>query len=412
MPSRSVTGLLGWLLLAAPLAAQSSVVVDPAGPVRTMTLALALVAPGGRITVRAGLYREPVLRVTAPVTIVGDSGAVFEGGSHEIFLVTADHVTLRGLTLRHVEPSFVEDRAAIRFDSVADCVVEDSRLEGTFFGIYLARSRDCRISRNVVEGRATAEMSAGNAIHLFHSRDVTIDHNRLTGHRDGIYLEFAEDARVVGNVSTGNLRYGLHFMFSHRCEYRDNRFVDNGAGVAVMYTNRMVMEGNTFADNWGAASYGLLLKEIRDSRIIGNTFRENTIGLYLEGSARNEVTGNTFQGNGWAVRVLADAEENRFSANSFLGNSFDVSTNSRSNVSTFHGNYWDHYEGYDLNHDGVGDVPYHPVRLFSLLVAENEPALILLRSFFVDLLDAAERVLHVLTPEALRDEEPLMRVPA
>jgi len=412
MPSRSVTGLLGWLLLAAPLAAQSSVVVDPAGPVRTMTLALALVAPGGRITVRAGLYREPVLRVTAPVTIVGDSGAVFEGGSHEIFLVTADHVTLRGLTLRHVEPSFVEDRAAIRFDSVADCVVEDSRLEGTFFGIYLARSRDCRISRNVVEGRATAEMSAGNAIHLFHSRDVTIDHNRLTGHRDGIYLEFAEDARVFGNVSTGNLRYGLHFMFSHRCEYRDNRFVDNGAGVAVMYTNRMVMEGNTFADNWGAASYGLLLKEIRDSRIIGNTFRENTVGLYLEGSARNEVTGNTFQGNGWAVRVLADAEGNRFSANSFLGNSFDVSTNSRSNVSTFHGNYWDHYEGYDLNHDGVGDVPYHPVRLFSLLVAENEPALILLRSFFVDLLDAAERVLPVLTPEALRDEEPLMRVPA
>ena len=368
--------------------------------------------PGGRITVRAGTYTETVIRVSVPVTIVGDSGAVFVGGDHEIFVVTADDVTFRGLTLRHVEPSYVEDRAAILFDSVANCVVEDSRLEGTFFGIYLSRSRGCRISRNVVQGTATAEMSAGNAIHLFHSREVTIDGNRVTGHRDGIYLEFAEDARVLGNDSRDNLRYGLHFMFSHRCEYRDNRFVNNGAGVAVMYTRNMLMQGNTFADNWGAASYGLLLKEIRDSRILGNSFRENTVGMYLEGSARNEVTGNTFEANGWAVRVLADAEGNRFSRNVFLRNSFDVSTNSRSNVSTFHGNFWDHYEGYDLDHDGFGDVPFHPVRLFSLLVAQHEPSLILLRSFFVDLLDAAERVMPVLTPETLRDDQPLMRMPA
>ncbi|HOX20458.1 MAG TPA: nitrous oxide reductase family maturation protein NosD [Gemmatimonadales bacterium] len=414
MTLRAPARLLGGLLLAAPAAlpAQALVVVDPAGPVRTVTEALARVAPGGRINVRAGNYSEPVIRVAVPVTIVGDSGAVFVGGDHEIFVVTADDVTFRGLTLRHVEPSYVEDRAAILFDSVANCVVEDSRLEGTFFGIYLSRSRGCRISRNVVQGTSTAEMSAGNAIHLFHSRDVTVDGNRVTGHRDGIYLEFAEDARVIGNLSTGNLRYGLHFMFSHRCEYRDNRFVNNGAGVAVMYTRSMLMQGNTFADNWGAASYGLLLKEIRDSRILGNSFRENTVGMYLEGSARNEVTGNTFEANGWAVRVLADAEGNRFARNVFLRNSFDVSTNSRSNVSTFRGNYWDHYEGYDLDHDGFGDVPFHPVRLFSLLVAQHEPSLILLRSFFVDLLDAAERVMPVLTPETLRDDRPLMRVPA
>jgi nitrous oxidase accessory protein len=401
------------LLLAASAAgAQASVVVSPAGPVRTLTEALARVAPGGRIEVRAGVYQEPVIRVRVPVTIVGDPGAVFLGGDHEILVVTADGVTLRGLTLRHVEPSFIEDHAAVRFDSVANCVIEDSRVEGTFFGIYLARSRDCRVSRNVVRGGATSEMLAGNAIHLFHSTGVTVDGNEVSGHRDGIYLEFAEGTRVIGNVSADNLRYGLHFMFSHECEYRGNRFERNGAGVAVMYTRHVLMQGNTFADNWGGSSYGLLLKEIRDSRIVDNTFRRNTVALYLEGSARNQVTGNTFQGNGWAVRVLANAEGNDFTGNSFLQNSFDVATNSRSNVSSFRANYWDHYEGYDLDHDGYGDVPYHPVRLFALLVADNEPALILLRSFFVDLLDAAERVLPVLTPEMLRDDRPLMREPA
>jgi len=208
-----------------------------------------------------------------------------------------------------------------------------------------------------------------------------------------------------------NLRYGLHFMFSHECEYRDNRFERNGAGVAVMYTRHMTMEGNTFADNWGPASYGLLLKEIRDSRIVRNTFRRNSVGLYMEGSARNEVSGNTFEANGWAIRVLANAEGNTFAGNTFRQNSFDVTTNSSRNVSTFRGNYWDHYEGYDLDHDGYGDVPYHPVRLFSLLVAQNEPALILLRSVFVELLDAAERVMPVLTPRMLQDDRPLMEAP-
>ena len=405
--------LLGGLLLAAPgLAAQTTVEVNPAGPVRTVTEALARVTAGGRIVVRAGTYAEPVIRVAVPVTIVGDSGAVITGGDHEIFLVTADGVTLRGLTLRGGEHSFMEDRAAVRFDSVANCVIEDSRLEGTFFGIYLARSRGCRISRNIIVGSSTVEMTAGNAIHLFHSTDVTVDGNLATGHRDGIYLEFARAVRVLGNVSTDNLRYGLHFMFSHECEYRDNRFERNGAGVAVMYTRQMRMQGNTFADNWGSGAYGLLLKEISDSRILDNTFRANTVGIYLEGSARNEVAGNTFEGNGWAVRVLANAEGNQFTGNRFLRNSFDVATNSRSNVSTFRGNYWDQYEGFDLDHDGVGDVPYHPVRLFSLLVAQNEPALILLRSFFVELLDAAERVMPVLTPAMLQDDRPLMREPA
>ena len=84
-------------------------------------------------------------------------------------------------------------------------------------------------------------------------------------------------------------------------------------------------------------------------------------------------------------------------------------TNSAASPSEFSENYWDHYAGYDLDRDGRGDVPFHPVRLFSLLVQQNPPALILLRSPFVDLLDAAERALPVLTPEALADRRPLMR---
>jgi nitrous oxidase accessory protein len=44
-----------------------------------------------------------------------------------------------------------------------------------------------------------------------------------------------------------------------------------------------------------------------------------------------------------------------------------------------------------------------------MIVERHEPAMILLRSPFVGLLDATERVLPALTPETLVDYKPLMR---
>jgi nitrous oxidase accessory protein len=95
----------------------------------------------------------------------------------------------------------------------------------------------------------------------------------------------------------------------------------------------------------------------------------------------------------WPTRRTIGYERNIFESNAF-----DVGTNSRSNVSTFAENYWDRYRGYDLDRDGIGDVPHAPVRLFALVVEQTPATLILLRSLLVDLLDLAERVIPALTP--------------
>jgi nitrous oxidase accessory protein len=359
---------------------------------------------------KAGHYRLAGEQLVAkPVTIVGQGAPVLEGtGPHGLLRVTADSVVLRGLVFRNVERSFIDDRAAVLFDSTAACVVQDNRFEQTFFGVYLKGVRGCRVAGNRLDGYRAGRAAGGNGIHLWNSTGVTVEDNEITGHRDGIFLEFSTDARVRGNLSTRNGRYGLHFMFSHDCEYTDNRFVDNGAGIAVMYSKRVMMRRNDFADNWGAAAYGLLLKDITDSDIEGNRFVSNSVAMLVEGSSRLQVAGNEFSRNGWALKLMANTEDNRFERNSFAGNAFDVATNSRSSSSTFAENRWDQYRGYDLDRDGYGDVPFRPVRFFSLVVQEHEPALILLRSFFVELLDLAERVLPILTPETLVDTRPRM----
>jgi len=394
--------------LAAPTA-DAVVTVSPNGPVRTLTEALRRVAAGGRVVVRAGTYREPTIVVTRPVELVGDGRPVLDGeNARPILIVAADDVTVRGLRFARVGTSFVEDRAALKVTRAERCTIADNEFDDTFFGIYLAEVTGCRVERNVLRGAKRGESESGNGIHLWSSRDVTIADNRITGHRDGIYFEFVHQADVHGNVSERNFRYGLHFMYSDDCRYRDNAFRANGAGVAVMYTKQVTMTGNRFEDNWGSAAYGLLLKEISDARLERNIFRHNTSGLMADGANRLVATGNTFVGNGWAVRLEASTQGGAFTGNDFRGNTFDVATNSRETSTAFAGNYWDAYRGYDLDRDGIGDVPFRPVRLFSVLVARNAPALILLRSAFVGLLDAAERVIPALTPQALADARPAM----
>ncbi|MDO8501835.1 MAG: nitrous oxide reductase family maturation protein NosD [Gemmatimonadaceae bacterium] len=401
----------------APLAARrdalaDSVVVSVSGPVRSLSDALKLVRDGGRIVVRSGSYATHDVVVSRPVSIIGEGFPVLDGQNKgEILKIQADDVIVSGLRFMRVGASYVQDRAAIRVSDARDCRITGNRIDDGFFGIYLAKVTGCRIDGNTLHASGKTEAGSGNGIHLWSSRGISIERNVVSGFRDGIYFEFVHDTRVEGNLSEKNIRYGLHFMYSDDCRYVGNTFRSNGSGVAVMYTKRVEMTGNRFEHNWGSAAYGLLLKEIADSRIERNVFRGNTTGLLADGADRIHASGNTFIGNGWAVKVQGSTQNGRFEGNTFLDNTFDVATNSAQPSTVFEGNFWDAYRGYDLDRDGVGDVPHAPVRLFSMIVERNPQAIVLLRSTLVALLDAAERAMPSLTPQFFVDPKPAMRRP-
>ena len=413
---RVARGLLlggAFAIATAVATASAQIVVDPRGPVRTITEALAAVKPGGTVTIRAGMYREPTAVIrTAGVTVQGEGWPTLDGeGERAVLIVVADDVTVRGLEVAHTGVSNIEDRAGIRVRDAANCRIERNRLRDNLFGIYLQRSRGCVVRDNDVSAHGDGQSTSGNGIHMWYSPHTTVEHNHITGHRDGIYFEFSQNGLTRDNTSEHSQRYGLHFMYSDSCRYESNIFRDNNSGVAVMYSRGITIHHNRFERSIGSAAYGLLLKEILGGEVSDNVFSENSIGLYLEGSSHMVIRDNDFLSNGWAAKVLASAMEDRFTGNRFVGNAFDVSTNSRSANSTFDRNWWDAYKGYDLDRDGVGDTPFHPVRLFALVVEQHQPTLLLLRSPIVAVLDAAERVFPVLTPEALVDKRPLMRSP-
>ena len=259
---------------------------------------------GDTLIIGAGRYLEAPIPVDKRLVIIGEEGAVIDGESeHEIFVVSADSVHISGLELRNVGVSYIKELSAISLTGADHCVIENNKLINSFFGIYLAKSNYSVIRNNEIIGEAVDEASSGNAIHLWYSKNSLIENNVVKNHRDGIYLEFVDNSTINENHSSGNLRYGLHFMFSNDDDYHNNYFEDNGAGVAVMYSRNIIMTGNKFYQNWGPSSYGLLLKEIYDGEISNNIFDQNTIGIFAESSNRIMFENNTFRSNGIALKI-------------------------------------------------------------------------------------------------------------
>lgn len=387
-----------------------TIIVGKNLPVTSIKSAISLAKEKDTILVLPGIYKEGNIIINKSIVLLGQQFPVLDGeNKFEILTVSGKNIIIKGFHFLNSGISALNDFASIKIVDARNITIENNRVVNAYFGIHFSNSTFITIRNNNITGSPTTEQNTGNGIHLWKCTNAIVENNYVSGHRDGIYFEFVSESAIKNNLSEKNIRYGLHFMFSNDDGYFSNTFRNNGAGVAVMYSKNVTMKENHFELNWGPASYGILLKDIRDSRIEHNHFIKNSVGVLMEGSSRISVLKNIFKENGWALKVQASCDDNVFTNNNFFGNSFDVATNGTMVLNKFYSNYWDKYEGYDRNKDGIGDVPYHPVSMYSMIVEQNPNSLILLRSFMVSLLDKAEKAIPSLTPENLIDDKPMIK---
>jgi len=386
------------------------IIVGTDKAISTLREGIKIAKDGDTILLNKGIYKEGNIIINKAIYLIGIDGPVLDGeNKHEILTLTGRNIVIKGIHFANGGYSSMNDYAALKIIDATNILIENNSIINASFGIHLANTINSVIRNNTIKGNDKSEHLSGNGIHLWKCADMQVENNSIQGHRDGIYFEFVTQSTIQNNVSEKNIRYGLHFMFSSNDNYFNNTFRNNGAGVAVMYSHKVKMEGNKFEMNWGPSSYGILLKDITDSYIQHNTFFKNSVGIHMEGSSRIDVSKNIFKENGWALKVQASCDDNIFFQNNFFGNSFDVGTNGSLALNKYYNNYWDKYEGYDLNKDGIGDVPYHPVSMYSMIVEQNPNSLILLRSFMVSLLDKAEKAIPSLASENLVDDKPMIK---
>lgn len=369
--------------------------------------ALARYEDGDEIKLQAGTYLINAITLEKSVTLAANGKVILDfQEKSEGIIVAANNVTIKDFEIKNTSRGSLKDIAGIRAENIQNLKIYGMRLTNTFFGIYLSNVNGACIFGNILQGKAPDQSNSGNGVHLWKCEYIQILKNYITGHRDGIYFEFAKRGFIWQNYSYQNHRYGLHFMFSDSNYFLKNEFNNNGTGVAVMYSKYILMHRNTYFHNWGAAAYGMLLKDIKESKIENNIFKKNTTAMYFEGSSKLQIKNNDFINNGWAIKLLSSCQEDTFMQNNFVANTFDVSTNGTLYLNFFNRNYWDKYQGYDLDKNLIGDVPHRPVSMYSILIEKMPPVIFLSRSILVNIMDKTEQNVPAFIPESVKDNNP------
>lgn len=331
---------------------------------------------GGALCLEDGLYRGPI-RIGAPLSVWGSRRAVVRGaGAGSTVRIEADGAALLGLSVDGSGNRFDLLDAAVRVHA-DDVRVEGVAIRNALFGVLVEQSRRVELRGNEIDGDAGSPLGLrGDAIRLWEVRDSRVEANRVSNSRD-IVVWYSPGNHILDNrVEAG--RYGTHLMYSHQNHIEGNRYVGNVVGIFAMYSRNLEIWRNLLAASGGAAGMGLGSKESGNLDVSDNLFVANTTGVYLDTSPlyldeQNRFERNVFRLSDTAVVFHGGAERNRFFDNLFRDNESPVRVEGRGDATAAQwlGNDWDTYTGYDLDGDGVGDVPFELRSLVDQVTAHH-----------------------------------------
>jgi len=400
--------LRSWLWLLACIALPA----PAAAPIPLQPLIDATPA-GGTLRLAPGTYAGPA-SISRPLTLDGGRQAIVIGdGKSTVLSVAANGVTIRGLRLTGSGDSHDRIDAGILLEG-NDHLVEDNEIDDVLFGIHLKQVNRSRVAGNRVTGKKLDQGMRGDAIRLWYSQRNVIEGNRFTRARDLTFANSA-DNRIAGNHFTDG-RYGMHIIFSPRLLVENNRLSNTGTGIVVLYSPDLVLRGNHVAHALTDGGGGIVFKESNDARVENNEVLHCSVGLRVDAPPQSVgtliVKNNRFAYNIIGLFFYGEEGGHRFFDNRFENNltTVAISAPGAGSANVWRGNYWDDYQGFDRDGDGIGDTP-HEVYLFADRIWMETPAVTFFRnSPVLEMLDFLERLAPFSTPHlVLRDPQPRMK---
>ena len=380
--------------------------------------ALVDTAPAGSVLrPPPGAYAGPVT-LRKPLTIEGGGQVVIDaGGKGTVFSLETDGAVLRDFALRGSGNSHDTDDACLDVRGSRN-VIEKLEISDCLFGIDLKQANQNQVRHNRIRSKPVPLGVRGDALRLWYSRDNRVEHNDISDSRD--MVAWYSHGNVISHNVSRRSRYSIHFMFATYNLVEHNRFYDNAVGVYLMYTEGVHVKHNLISHATGATGMGLGLKEASDAVIEGNEFIYCAVGAHSDLSPFQpdttiEFKNNRFAYNGIGIRFTSELGGNLASGNVFEGNLSHVvqSSGAGAGRNLWRGNYWDDYQGFDRNHDGVGDTPYELFAFADRIWMEIPQARFFKNSPGMELLDFLERLAPFSSPDLiLKDEAPRFLKPA
>jgi len=360
------------------------------------------------VRIPSGTYTGNLV-LNKPLILEGVGRPVIRGmGQGSVITITAPGCTVRGFIIEHSGGMLVDEDSGVLLKSDGNRI-ESNELRDILFGVYFYSSSHNRVIANIIHGREALESGErGAGIHIYDAIDNTIEDNTITFARDGMYLQNASNSAIRRN-RVSEVRYGLHYMYSNDNVFEDNAFSNNIAGAAIMYSHDIQFRRNVFMHNRGFSSFGILFQDSERCTSRHNLIVDNAVGIFAEALRNSTFSENLIGENDIAIEMFSSVDANEFTRNNFIGNLSPIKLIGKSTTTRWSGNYWSEYSGYDLDGDGIGDVPFKIQNLFEHLESNYPRLRIYFDSPSAQVLAMAEQSFPILEAAREFDPHPLMR---
>jgi len=392
-----------FLFLALPIA-------NPGFCAPPLQLFIALTPPGQVLRPPPGIYSGPVV-ITRPITIDGGGKVTLDaGGEGTVLRIEAPDTTIRGLHITRSGESHDQLNAGIQIDA-DDALIEDNTIDQVLFGIIINRASGNVIRNNRISSLDTSVSMRGEGVRLWYSSENLIEGNEIHRVRDLMFIN-SPDNRVIGNnISHG--RMGMELVFSPGNEISGNHITGNITGIVGIYSDELVIRDNKLMHMRHAAGSALAIKESSQVLIEDNEILHCAVGLIVNSPVHPEnilyLKGNRLAYNDVALYFYGEKGGHVIQGNRFESNLLQVAVTSYTSAldNDWTGNYWDDYEGFDLDLDGIGDTP-HSVYIYADRIWMDRPVTRFFRSSPVlEMIDFVERLAPFSPPDMiLSDPQP------
>jgi nitrous oxidase accessory protein len=390
----------------------SLLLTAPAYSLPSMQLYVELTPAGGILHPKPGIYAGPVV-ITRPITIDGHGKVTIDAkGEGTVLSIKSNDSTIRGLHLTGSGKSndLIDAGISLQGDNNT---IENNTMDNVLFGINILGSNANIIKANYIISKAEDISLRGDGLRLWNSHENLIVDNDLSFVRD-IYITNSSKNTIQGNRIHNN-RVGLQFVFSPQNKVINNTITDNSTGIMVLYSNDLQIEGNIISHLRSYTGAALAFKESNGVVVQNNKILHCATGVSANAPVHPEnnlsLKSNLFAYNDIALYFYGEKGGHIIHKNHFEQNLLDVQVSSPATglYNDWKGNYWDTYQGFDRNKDGIGDTAFE-LYSYSDRIWRDRPMTQFFRgSPLFESLDFAERLSSFSDPKLiLRDAQPKM----
>ncbi len=373
---------------------------------------------GSTLKLSAGVYKGNIV-IEKPITILGiEDGVIIEGsGKQNVITIKSSSVKLENLKIIKSGNRIDAMDAAIFINNAQKVTIQKCVIEESLYGIFMDNVSNSFILDNKISSNNEDVGFRGDALRLWFSHNNLIKDNSIIKSRD-IVLMRSNNNTLLNNYIE-ECRYAIFAEYSKDITIQSNTIKQSAVSILLEASHDINITNNTIVGRYGTqTNMGILFKGASNVHVESNNVLQCNQALHIDNSpkmrdTKNFIVDNKIIYNTRGLNFQNESVRNVIKRNELFGNMDNIMSDSYSgmtNENEIEYNYWDDYEGFDINKDNIGDSPYKKYLYLDQLWVSNPNLQFFYGSPVLSMLNFLLKVAPFMEPILLaEDKKPIFK---